>query len=211
MRRRAHNDASGEEAVYPWDREARKANASLGYLLTPVAEARQALAAYYIRGCSTVVEIGGYKAPITKFLIDVPERVLVIDPKVDPFQARSLYGYPCEVAHLPTRLHRLDPPPVLARGEYALVLLGFSPKFPDLDAEGEVAAWRQIIELVAGARRTILEYALDNANGVAGAERLFAALDRARPVDITLDATRSPGIHPDYARRRFVVLDPPAA
>lgn len=50
------------------------------YLLTEPFSGRNALAAYYVRDCAQIVEIGSYKNPITNFLYTSHDTIWCVDP-----------------------------------------------------------------------------------------------------------------------------------
>ena len=75
------------------------AGRDIPHLAAPVLTARQALAAHFLHGCPHIIEIGGYKTPITPFLTHTPETVTSVDPKIEPLsideaQRRALPGAP---------------------------------------------------------------------------------------------------------------------
>ena len=53
---------------YPWEQPERDSYPDLNYLLSEGARCRYVIAAHYLRGCRRVVEIGGFKTPVTGFM-----------------------------------------------------------------------------------------------------------------------------------------------
>ena len=107
---------------YPWQIIDRSTYPDMNYLLSEGARARYVLAAHYVRDQPQIVEIGGFKTPITAFLTRIPERVLVVDPLISEYHGHELHGEPCRIEHLATTFqrHTFD----LEPGAYGLVLLG---------------------------------------------------------------------------------------
>lgn len=64
-------------------------------------KSRYVLAAHHLRHCKHIVEIGGYRTPISSFLRSHHQSVTTIDPYIKPLAADTLNGAPCKVRHLP--------------------------------------------------------------------------------------------------------------
>lgn len=64
-------------------------------------KSRYVIAAHHLRGCRHIVEIGGYRTPITHFLTSQHASVTVLDPYVKPVANETLNGAPCRVRHFP--------------------------------------------------------------------------------------------------------------
>jgi hypothetical protein len=172
------------------------------HLAGPAAMVRQVVAAHFVSDCRHVVEIGGHLRPVTPFLTHGPDSVVVVDPKVEPYEAEELNGRPCKVRHIARKFQEVsfDAP----RGEYGLVLLGYSLKpFGTREPLGEA-----LFRLIDNARTVVLEYppALERA-----ASQIPHIL--ARPtvkvrctIEFTLDDSQIRGS--PFARRRLIVLDP---
>lgn len=129
------------------------------YLLTEAGKARYVLAAHYVRGCEHVVEIGGFTDPITGYLTEIPQTLLVLDPRTEAYHAEQLSGHPCRVDHVPALFQDyefdLDP------GSYGLVILGLSLKrFSDSPAVRK-RQWSKLVKLVDDSRVTVVDYARD--------------------------------------------------
>ena len=172
------------------------------HLAGPAAMVRQVVAAHFVSDCMHIVEIGGHVHPITPYLTHGPASVLVVDPKVEPCEATELKGRACKVRHIARKFQEVsfDAP----RGEYGLVLLGYSLKpFGTREPLGEA-----LFRLIDNARTVVLEYspALERA-----ASQIPHIL--ARPtakvrctIEFTLDDSQIRGS--PFARRRLIVLDP---
>ena len=60
-------------------------------------KSRYVIASHHLRKCKHIVEIGGYRTPITGFLTSRHESVTVLDPYVKPAANDTLNGAPCKV------------------------------------------------------------------------------------------------------------------
>lgn len=180
----------------------RSDDTDLPHLSGPAAAVRQVMAAHFVAGCPHIVEIGGHLRPVTPFLTHGPQSVIVVDPKVEPYEADELKGRPCRVRHVAAKFQEVvfDVP----AGQYGLVILGYSLKpFGARQPLGQ-----SLFGLIDNAQTVVLEYppALERA-----ASQIPQIL--ARPsvrlrcsIDLTLDDGQIAGS--PFARRRLIVLDP---
>ncbi|CAH1679040.1 conserved hypothetical protein [Hyphomicrobiales bacterium] len=172
----------------------------LPHLVSPPAAVRQVLAAYAVRHCVHIVEIGGAGLPITGFLTNRPETVTVIDPKIPEFSATTLNGAPCRVRHRAAKLQEVEIAPA---APYALVLLGLSLKpFGALGATPP-----ELLTLAAGADVLVIDYALEleRAQGQIGA---LTATRLAPPtIDLSLTINNAAMRASGFDRRRFLAFD----
>lgn len=197
-----------DEPAYPWERVERETHAYYNHLLTPAGEARYVLAAHYVRDCPHLVEIGGFKTPITRYVEPGTHRsITVLDPKMTPFETDALHGAPCRVRHLRTVFQAHDDWP--APGSYGLVILGLSIKHFSDDPDAEAAEWSRLVRLIDGARVSVIEYPVAWDLSVQEVDRILDAT-RTRPrLSIDMDMARSPGFEgAEFHLRRFLVLDP---
>lgn len=107
------------------------------YLLTEQLKTRYAVAAFLLRDCKTIVEIGGYKTPISDFVKDKP--IHVIDPLVDPSTN------PLAIHH---RVGVQDWRPPGNLKDFGLIMLG-------IHLTG-ICCWADLHELVNRSTRTII-------------------------------------------------------
>lgn len=172
------------------------------HLAGPAAQVRQVIAAHFVSGCRHVIEIGGHLRPVTPFLTHGPESVLVVDPKVDPYEAEELNDRPCRVRHLARKFQDVafDAP----RGEYGLVMLGYSLK----PYGGRPPLGDTLYGLIDHARVVVIEYppALERASS-----QIPHILERPTSkvrctIDLKLDDAKIAGS--PFARRRIIVLEP---
>ncbi len=166
---------------------------------------RQVLAAHFVAGLPHILEIGGHLRPVTPFLNHAPESVLVVDPKVVPFEATELNGAPCRVRHVAKKFQELDYD--LPSGRYGLVMLGYSLKpFGAREAVGDL-----LFRLIDNAAVVVLDYApaLERASGQVPHILGRKTLKQRLAFRLVLEDAEIAGT--PYAERRFVVLDPVAA
>ena len=109
------------------------------YLCSEIFKARYAIAAYFLRDCPFVVEIGGYKTPISGFL--KPEiKSLVIDPKTNGYEDNS-------TKHIAKCFQEVD---LNITGEYGVAILGLDLNATDND-------WSKLYTLINGAKTVVVE------------------------------------------------------
>lgn len=180
----------------------RREEVEIPHLSGPAALVRQVVAAHFVTGCPHVVEIGGHLRPVTPFLTHGPKSVLVVDPKVEPYESAELHGRPCRVRHIARKFQEVEFD--VPEGEYGLVLLGYSLKpFGDKNPLGET-----LFSLIDHARVTVLEYppALDRASSQIPVLLARSSVKVRCTVEFRLDDDQIRGS--PYADRRLVVLDP---
>lgn len=177
-------------------------NAGLPHLAGPAAEARQVLAAHFLRCCDHIVEIGGHLKPITGYLMHRPRSVLSVDPKTPPFEAETLNGAPCKVRHIARKFQDVDFD--YEPFSYGFVLLGLSLRpygqKPAVDAR---LKW-----LVDNASVVVIDHPVAYERSKAQLPdlidrpslKLFCAIDLGLHDDFIADSP--------YARRRFAVYHP---
>lgn len=178
----------------------------MDYLTTEAAQTRCVIAAHFVRDCPHVVEIGGFKTPVSLYLAGGHESVTVFDPLMSDYEARSLNGRPCRVRHLSISFQ--DSEIDLERGSYGLVMLGCSLKhFSDEPAEHE-KQWRKLTGIVERAGVAVIEAAVDWHLGKAALDRLGSLPGMQRRVCLDLDLRKNRGMDTDHYRRRLLVLSP---
>lgn len=175
------------------------------HLSAPVLTARHALAAHFLRDCEHIVEIGGYKLPITGFLTHQPKSVLSVDPKMEPLEEEELNGAPCRVRHLAQKFQQVSFD--LEPFSYGLVILGYSLKpygerQPDSD---------QLFGLIDNAARSVIDYMIDLERPEAQLPHLLGrgTLREVHRIDMQFHDKDIGGQPP--ANRRLLVLEPAGA
>lgn len=195
--------------AYPWEAYAPGYDDLFGYLLTDAAQARYVLAAHYVRDCDHIVEIGGYKVPITNFVTTVPKSILVLDPATDAFHSDALYGQPCRVDHVTKTFQDHDFE--VEAGTYGLVVIGLSLKFFSKDEALMEVEWARLVELINGAQLSVLETPVNCERGENNIAHVLDVCDVRVKVRLDLDICANAGVHPDYCTRQFMVLVPDGA
>lgn len=194
--------------TFPWQELDDGSYADMDYLTCEAAQARYVLAAWYLRGCPNVLEIGGFKTPVTGFLDYTPQRILVLDPKMPQWHGRELHGRPCRIDHLPARFQDHDPG--FAPGSYGLVILGCSMKYFSDDPVERGREWEKLVGLINRARITILEYPVDWGLSNENVATILQDSDTAVRMRLDLDLSESEGMDTPFTHRRFMVLEPRA-
>lgn len=203
----AHRSMPKPTRPYPWEQVDRGTHPDMDYLLSEGARARYVLAAHYVRDQEQVVEIGGFKTPITAFLTHVPERVLVVDPLVTEFHGEELNGRPCRVDHVAKTFQQY--PFELDAGSYGLVLLGASMKYFSRDSLQRQVEWDKLVEIVRHSAVAVLEFALEWRLGRDNIDTIVREAEFETVMQADLDLRHSPGMDTIHHQRRMIVVRPP--
>jgi len=173
------------------------------YLLTPESQARYALAAYYVRDCPIVVEVGAWKNCIADYL-KPNHLVIVIDPLAEcsPKQGQ-------EVEVIKESLQDVDLTfdlTSLRGNDYGLVFLGF-----ELVGEKSFIAMEKFINMANDAKIVVLEYALKHAPSVEQVGEFLRRCGKREffriKLDISGNAMSLPSdSYPPFCERMFIVL-----
>ena len=192
-------DHSGDDSQPP-NRHASQPD--IPHLASPVLTARQVLAAHYVRRCAHIVEIGGYKTPITGFLTHSPQSVLSIDPKTEPLECEELNGKPCRVRHVAQKFQQVSID--LEPYSYGLVILGYSLKpYGGFQPDTE-----KLFDLIDHAKRTVIDYMIDLERPEAQLPMLLGrgSLREIHRIDMQFHDVDIAGQPP--ANRRLLVFEP---
>ena len=181
-----------------------EAYADMDYLVTDAAQSRCVIAAHFLRDCPHVIEIGGFKTPITLYLTGKHRSVTVIDPLMREYQRETLNGHVCRVRHIPATFQsaRIEVP-----SDYGFVMLGASLKYFAEDPARRESEWTRLAGLIQGARVAVIEAALDWALGRGILERILQLPDIRVRAKLDLDLGDNPGMDPEHFRRRLLVLE----
>jgi hypothetical protein len=182
-------------AATPWG-----AGTLLPHLAGGAAPVRQVIAAYALAACQHIVEIGGAGLPLTAFLHAEHASITVIDPKIEPHEAKAWQGKPCLVRHIARKLRDEDAD--LVRPGLGVALLGLSLK-PFGSGKAISPA---LVRLCAAAERVVIEYAVSLERPVGQLPELLqaAGLVEIWGVDMVLrDAAITASGH---TRRRLSVM-----
>lgn len=180
------------------------------YLATPAFQTRYVLAAHYLDDLDDIVEIGGYRTPITGFLRRPKRSVTVLDPRVAPLQQDQLLGQPCRVRHVPTLFQDFHDWPE----RYGLALLGLDFELYELTRRQRHAVLQQFEAVVRRADRIVVEIARDwpasrwladwvqRTSGFHPTLRVTLTVED--PIEVDLNTS-----WPPIRKRTFRVLSPP--
>ena len=178
------------------------AGIQLPHLAGEAAGARQALAAHFLRGCENIIEIGGAGAPLTNFLTHRPASVIVIDPKITPYEAAELNGAPCEVRHIAAKLQQA---PLAAQpGKYGLALLGLSLK----PFGSKSAVTPGLLSLIDNAARCVIDFALQLGRAAGQIPELTGRGTLKEVARIDFNVSEPAISATPYGARRMLVLEP---
>jgi hypothetical protein len=182
------------------------------YLSSVPFQSRYALAAWQVADIHDIVEIGGYRTPITQFLRGAHRTVTVLDPHIAPHQAESLNGAPCRVRHAACFFQDWADWPK----DYALVMLGLDLELYEISRARRRKVLEQFTPVVGGAKRIVMEIPQD----WAPSRWLGAWIEKTtgynRTMDVILDIRGDLGVDlsrswPPIRRRRVIVLERPGA
>lgn len=176
----------------------------MDYLTTEAAQTRCVIAAHFVRDCPHVVEIGGFRTPVSLYLTGVHESVTVFDPLMREYEADSLNGAPCRVRHVSRSFQEagIDFEP----GSYGLVMLGASLKHFSGDPKEQERQWDRLAAMVTGAGVAVIEAAVDWRLGRAALDRLGSLPSLRTRVCLDMDLSHNAGMDSDHCRRRLLVL-----
>jgi hypothetical protein len=174
----------------------------LPHLSGPAAAIRQVLAAYFVRDCPHVIEIGGHAGPITGYLTHHPLSVLSVDPKTAPFEAEMLNGHPCRVRHIARKFQEIDYN--YAPRSYGLVMLGYS-----LKPLGKREPLDQLLfSLIDNAETVVIEYAPELERAASQVPAIISRPTVKVHCNFELILNDDAIAGSPYAKRQFYVLHP---
>lgn len=136
---------------------------------------RSAIAAYLLRNCEEIIEIGSYKYPIFNFVDTKKIFVTAIDPRTPEVQTESVCCLPILFQDWDVQLHRAS---------YGVLLLG-------LDLHMPAHGWDKLCKLINASKRTIIEFPPDYKESVAKFERIMDNVDKRVTMTIMLDLSQN--------------------
>lgn len=178
----------------------------MDYLGTEAAQTRCVIAAWFVRDCPHVVEIGGFKTPISLYLTGSHESVTVFDPLMRDHEAQCMNGAPCRVRHVSKSFQDADFE--WESRSYGLVMLGASLKHFSDDAAERERQWKKLAGIVERAKVAVIEGAVDWPPGLAALERLGSLASMRTRTCLDMDLRHNPGMDTEHHRRRLLVLAP---
>jgi hypothetical protein len=164
------------------------------YLTSKPFQIRFLIAAFFLKECENIIEIGGYKMPITDFLTHDFHQAVSIDPLIDPKEEPK-------VLHAKEDYRYFDFKPFLTK-PYGLVLLGMDLPFDF-----------KLFSLVASAKKVIIDFPQDHLPSQVQFESLEKNIDWKVDLKLKLDFSDSDfgnltGSYPVFADRVLYVLTP---
>ncbi len=110
------------------------------------------IAAHYLKDCDNIIEIGGYKTPITDFLTHDYHQAVSIDPLIEPREEKK-------ILHAREDFRYFDFKPYITK-PYGLVMLGMDLPFDFKLFTLAASAKRLVIELPLCHRPSQLQFEL---------------------------------------------------
>jgi len=141
------------------------------YLLTEQFQTRYAITAFLLRDCEQIVEIGGYRTPISGFIKD--KTVHVVGPKV-------MYSTSPSAFHHHMTFQNWKVPEL---NNYGLALLG-------LDIHG--SDWQKLYDLIDRSTRTVIEVPVNYNSSMEQLEDILENVEKKIKFRIIMDFTEDP-------------------
>ena len=142
------------------------------YLWTEPFKARYAVAAYFLKDCPFILEIGGYKTPISDFVCN--KTVHVVDPRTDKKHEGNIHHFPIMLKEYP----HTPPQP------YGLVILG-------LELHLYEEEWQRIFDLVRNAATVVIETPIEHPTSVDQFNKILQNTNRPIKHTIKLDLSQN--------------------
>lgn len=174
----------------------------LPHLAGPAADVRQAMAAHFVDGLSSIVEIGGHMRPVSGFLRQIPDNFICIDPKSKPFESDKLNGKSCRVRHMARKFQDVDLD--LKRGSYGLVFVGYSLKaFGSQSAVGQ-----KLFSLIDNSAITVVEFSPNLQRASEQMQHVLARPEMEMVCSLNFSIEDGSFETTEFGVRRLVVLRP---
>lgn len=162
------------------------------YLATEPFKLRYVVSAHLLQDCPEIIEIGGYKTPITGFLHS-PKRITVLDPNVEPYQNEY-------VSHLAIWFQDWQAWP---EDKYGVLILG-------LELHMGEEAWARLYQLIDGSQTTVIETAMDHIHSTNQFAQICSRVKKKVALTVLFDLSdndfSSVGGTPKNSRRKLYVL-----
>lgn len=110
------------------------------YLHTEPFKMRYALAAYLVKDCEQVIEIGGRQPSFSDFAYGPHKRIVILDRRMQPPEA---------LPAVPFQDGEGDP-----ESDFGIVMMGMDLDLPE-------SGWKRLYELIDRSRRTVIEIPTD--------------------------------------------------
>lgn len=139
------------------------------YLWSEPFKSRSVLAAYFVRNCNTVIEIGGYKTPISSFLPS-NKKCIVLDPRTESFESEN-------VKHLQINFEDWNDVP---EQPFGLVILG-------IELHMQEDGWQKLFALIEKSEITVIEVPIEHIHSVNQFNRILENTSKKVDSKILLD------------------------
>lgn len=139
------------------------------YLWSEAFKSRSVLAAYFVRNCKHIVEIGGYKTPISSFL-SPDKKVLVLDPRTDPYSSEN-------INHIQIGFEQWND---IVDEPYGVVILGIELHMDEL-------AWQKLYKLIEGSEVAVIEVPIEHIHSVNQFNKILQNVSKRVSTKILLD------------------------
>jgi hypothetical protein len=168
------------------------------YLNTEVFKTRSVIAAYILRDCLEIIEIGGYKTPLSDFIPN--KKITVIDPKVIPKQTSLVQ---CLAISFKDWIGNAT------EQKYGVCILGL--RLLDMNDQ----AWKKLYALINNAYRVVIEVPITYPPSTQQWNQMLPHINKKIIMQILLDLDNNnfkyvmpthPNYHPDYCKRLIYVL-----
>lgn len=160
------------------------------YLTHPALRTRYAVVAALLQESPRIVEIGGYKTPITQFMDSRPREIVVIDPLLDE-SGESGDKTATKYIHLKMDFSDFDTSTYLDVA-YDVVFLGLDMHSPDKTEVENVEVFAKFIDFCSRAKSVFIEYPIGWNRAKRQCDTLLSILKPHIIFDCTMDFSASP-------------------
>jgi hypothetical protein len=166
------------------------------YLWSEVFRTRYAIAAWLLRDIPYIIEIGGYKTPISDFLRP-DQKSVVIDPRTPSFKNH-------QTEHIAASFDATTQI-ILPNSSYGMTLLG-------LDLGMSNMGWENLFSLINGAKRTIIEIPVEHPTSITQFLKIKAKTNTHITLTMSIDFSKNhlpdmEGSSPPHFKRDIYVLE----
>lgn len=179
------------------------------YLWSEAFKSRYVLAAHLLKGCKHIIEIGGYRTPITDFLLlddGEIDSVSVYDPKLTDTR-NEWFGGRCgqvRIDHYPVPWKATGPVRDLPQN-LGLAMLG-------LELHLSEECWTSLFRMIQAAQRTVIEYPIAHPHSITQYARILKETGARVVFQVTMDLAGNDfgdltDSAPPMTERRVVALE----
>lgn len=164
------------------------------YLWSEAFKTRYAIAAWLLRDVPYVLEIGGYKTPISYFLRP-DQKSISIDPRTEPYKDHR-------TEHVSASFDANTS--IVIPDQYGMAILG-------LDLGMSQSGWEKLFNLINGAKRTVIEIAVEHPTSVSQLTKITANTNTKNSMIISMDFSENimdlDGSSPPHFEREIYLLE----